>query len=131
MLLVTVAACQSTSGPSEQPGPDDVRTVQIQVSSNSDSLGARMTDMGGQEIGIDRSNLPVTSQFVNEVEGFRRAQLRRAHRAGRRDTQAGERRRGVSRRAGRVGVGGHLRCRGPRGSRQAPALQPDDRRLQK
>lgn len=66
LLLATVAACQSTSGPTEQPGLDGVRTVQIQVSSNADSLGGRVTDMGGQEIAVDPSGV-ATSGLVNDV----------------------------------------------------------------
>lgn len=55
-----------------------MRTLQIQVSSNSDSLGQRMTDMGGQEIAIDASNLPVTSQLKSEVQDLGVAFLFRA-----------------------------------------------------
>lgn len=78
VLLVAAAACQSASAPSDQPGPDDVRTVQIQVSSNADSLGLRLTDMGGQEIGIDRSGVPITSQPQNDVTNLGVAFLFRA-----------------------------------------------------
>ncbi len=81
MLLLAVAACQtstSTSGPNERPAPDDVKTVQIEVSSNVETLGQRMTDMGGREIAIDASNVPASAQAQFDVTDLGVAFLFRA-----------------------------------------------------